>query len=70
MCGEEVVETLYANWVKYAPKILELGGENSAESHEIDEVANYKILHILDKKLRPSGPSSKSLAAFAIYEVN
>ena len=67
MCGLEAVATIQSNWRKNVPKLLQLDGESSPAT---EEEMNYKVLHIMDKKLRTSGPSAKSSAAFSLYEVN
>jgi len=67
MCGEGAVALMRENWNKYAPRVLAL--ESEADTSSINETINYKVLDILDKKLRPSGPSNKHPQAFSFYEV-
>lgn len=67
MCGEGAVNVMRENWDKYAPRVLAL--ENDDEFAAMDERLNYRSLEILDKRLRPCGPSGKNPQAFSFYEV-
>ena len=66
MCGENAVQRIQNNWRKYTPKFQDLGGSSTQESG-VD--ADLEALQILDKKLRTSGPSAHSPAAFSLHEV-
>ena len=58
----------------YLPKILaqDLGKVHFPvrDVASEDEKNAYQALEILDKAFRPSGPGSKSLAAFTMHEVS
>ena len=66
MCGEGSSEVIRNNWKKYIPKFLELDGESNTHPDVCTEEMDFKILRILDKKLRSSGPTAKLPA---VYEV-
>ena len=68
MCGEEAVELMRKNWTKYTPQILAL--ESEFDPSAMDEAMNYKVMDILEKRLRPPGPSGKGQQAFSYYEVS
>ena len=62
--GRGSTEHLKENWNMYLPKILD---RDVASEEEKDA---YEALEILDKAFRPSGPGSKSPAAFTLHEVS
>lgn len=66
MCGANAIQTIQTNWKKYAPKLHDLDGSSTQESG-ID--ADLEALQILDRKVRTSGPSAHSPAAFSLHEV-
>ena len=62
MCGEgSIIEVIHNNrgWKKYIPTFLELDGESNTHPDVCTEEMDFKILQILDKKLRSSAPTAK-----------
>ena len=66
MCGENALETVRANWLKYAQVLL--GQQQSSDS--VSEEDQFKALEVIDSKLRPNGPGAKAQSAFAVYKVH
>lgn len=66
MCGENAIQTIRTNWKKYALKLRDLNVSSTQDSG-VD--ADLEALQILDRKVRTSGPSAHSPAAFSLHEV-
>ena len=67
MCGEQAIKTIQDNWRKYVPVLLEQAAPTLPA--ELDEEDQLKAVEAIDKRLRPSGAGSKTIAAFAVFKV-
>lgn len=65
MCGEGAVLSMEEKWNSLLPTINKLN-DRAEESQDVD---SFMALEVIDKQLRPAGAGTKSLSAYAIFEV-
>lgn len=66
MCGDNVLETISANWARYFPMILKLNSLNLSIITQDDEL---EAMRQLDHSLRCAGPGAHAQAVFSVFKV-
>lgn len=70
MCGDDAVDRIRQNWMKYLPKILELNGKTIQFWEDAEEETMYQAIKTLDSSFRSPGVGSKSHGAIQFCEVS